>query len=92
MTFSIDAVVVEIKADFDPFGGMYTQVNFGVKLPVPAPPQSKQFPPQPRGTAYKHVLHVIIPKENWNDQFTMWSEYHIVVKDDGSLEVKRKTI
>ena len=92
MTFSIDVVVVEVKADFDPFGGMYTQVNFGVKLPVPSPPQTRQFPPQPKPTAYKHILHIMIPKEKWNGQFDMWGEYHIIVKDDGNVEIKRKTI
>jgi len=92
MSFSIDVVVVEVKADFAPFGSAYTQVNFAIKLPVPTPPQTRQFPPRPKPTAYKHILHVMIPKDKWNGQYDMWEEYRMVLKDDGDLEVKRKMV
>lgn len=90
MTFSIDAVVVEVKADFDMFGGAYTLVCLGYKLPVPMPPSQQQFPPKPKPTAYKHVLHLYIPKEKWTGQFNMWQDYHVIVHDDGKVEVKKK--
>jgi len=91
VTFSVDAVVVEVKANFDMFGDAYTQVCLGYKLPIPMPPSTPQFPPKPKPTAYKHVVQLFIPKEKWNGQFNMWEEYHVVVKDDGMVEVKKKT-
>ena len=93
MTYSIDLVVVEIKADFDPFGGEYTQVSFGYKLPIPAPPQlQKVFPPPPKPTYYKHSLHVYVPRERWTGQYTMWQEYHLIVKDNGEVQLKKKVL
>ena len=92
MTFSIDVVVTEIKADFDPQGGEYTQVCFGYKIPVPRPPELENvYPPAPKITHYKHAVHLIIPREKWDSQYTMWEECHLVVKDDGMIELKKKT-
>lgn len=91
LTYSIDVVVVEVKADFDPFGGEYTLVSFGYKLPIPLPPQvDKTFPSSPKPTYYKHGLHVFIPREKWTGQYNMWEEYHLIVKDNGEVELKKK--
>ena len=93
MTYSIDVIVTEIKADFDPWGGEYTFVSFGYKLPIPMPPTSGQpLPPKPKPVAYKHALHVIIPREKWTGQYTMWQEFHAIFKDNGEVELKKKTI
>jgi len=91
LAYSIDVVVVEVKADFDPYGGEYTLVSFGYKLPIPLPPQvDKIFPPPPKPIYYKHGLHVFIPREKWTGQYNMWEEYHLIVKDNGEVELKKK--
>jgi hypothetical protein len=91
MTYSMDVTVVEIKADFDPYGGEYTQVSFAFRLPVPRPPEiEKVYPPAPKPIVYKHALHLFIPKEQWTGQYTMWEEFHIIVRDDGTIELKKK--
>lgn len=91
MTFSIDLVVIEIKADFDPYGGEYTHVSLGYKLPIPRPPEiEKVYPPAPKPIAYKHALHIIIPREKWMGQYTMWQEFHAIFRDDGTIELKKK--
>jgi hypothetical protein len=93
LAYSIDVVVVEIKADFDPYGGEYTMVSFGYKLPIPLPPHvDKVFPPPPKPIYYKHGLHVFIPREKWTGQYNMWEEYHLIVKDDGVVELKKKEV
>ena len=82
--------VLEIKADFDPYGHEYVQVNLGYEIPVVTPPQvEKMYPPPPKPKMYKHALHVIIPKEKWNDQYHMWEEYTLIIKDNGELELKK---
>lgn len=92
MTYSIDVVIVEIKADFDPYGGEYSYVSFGYKMPIPLPPQmgEKTFPPQPKPIYYKHGLHIIIPRDKWTGQYNMWEEYHLIVKDNGEIDLKKK--
>jgi len=91
MTYSVDVVVVEIKADFDPYGGEYTQVSLGYRLPIPSPPEVERvYPPAPKPVFYKHALHLFIPRDRWVGQFTMWQEYHLILKDDGTVELKRK--
>lgn len=89
----MDVTVLEIKADFDPFGGEYTQVILATKIHVPMPPpQPNQYPPQPKPISYKHLMHLFIPKDQWVDQYQMWKDYHLIVKDDGTVEVKNKQI
>ena len=93
--YSIDVVVTEIKADFDPYGGEYTLVAFGYKLPIPLPPTpsgQKTFPPPPRPVFYKHATHIFIPREKWTGQYGMWEEYHLVVKDTGEVALKKKEV
>ena len=91
MTFSIDVVVIEVKADFDPVANMYTEISFGYRIPVPSPPQPPNtFPQQPKPLLYKHAIKIIIPRDQWCNQFNMWEEYHLIVKDDGSVELKKK--
>lgn len=91
MVYEQDAVVIEIKADFDPFGGEYTHISLGYKVPIPRPPEAERmYPPPPRPVMYKHILHVIIPREKWAGQYMMWQEFHIICKDNGEVEVKRK--
>lgn len=90
MTYSIDVVVVEIKADFDPYGGEYTLVSLGFKLPIPLPPQmDKMFPPPPKPIFYKHAMHLFVPRDKWTGQYDMWGEYHMIVKDNGETELKK---
>jgi len=89
MTYSIDVVVTEIKVDIEMLTGEGTVVVFGYRVPVPAPP----LPPgvlMPKQIAYKHALHLFIPKDRWVGQFGMWEEYHLIVSDDGVVELKKK--
>jgi len=90
--FSQDILVLEIKADFDMMGGEYTQVSLGFRVPVPMPPPEveRQYPPQPKPIFYKHALHVFIPRDRWEGQYTMWQEYHLITKPNGELELKKK--
>jgi hypothetical protein len=91
LVYEQDAVVIEIKADFDPFGGEYTHVSLGYKMPIPRPPEIERvYPPPPRPVMYKHILHVIIPREKWTGQYMMWQEFRVICKDNGEVEVKRK--
>ena len=91
MTFSIDIVVLEMKPDFDPFGGEYIAVSLGYRQSIPfAPPSGPISQPQPKQVAYKHALHLFIPKDDWKDQYSMFQEFHLIVHDDGSMELKRK--
>lgn len=93
MTYSVDVLVVEIKADFDPYGGEYTVVSLGFKLLIPLPPQmDRVFPPPPKPIFYKHAMHVFVPREKWTGQYGMWEEYHMIVKDNGETELKKKEI
>jgi hypothetical protein len=93
MGYSIDVVVTEIRADFDPWGGEYTHISLGYKLPIPMPPQTgPALPPRPKPVAYKHALHVIIPREKWTGQYTMWQEFHVVFKDNGEVQLKKKGV
>jgi len=95
MTYSIDVVVTEVIIDFDKYGGEYVKVALGYKLPSPFKPPIQHAPniiiPQPPVEVYyKHALHVLIPRDQWKEQFNMWREYHLIVKDDGSVELKPK--
>jgi len=90
MTFTISVIVIDITQDFDPQGNEYAKVVLGQKLPMPIPPDMpKVYPPPPKPIAYKHYMHVMIPKEKWTGQFTMWKEYDLIVNDDGSTELKK---
>jgi hypothetical protein len=90
MVYVVDAVVVGIVVDFDPYGGEYTKVNLGFKLPIPKPPGVEQvYPPPPKPIAYKHVAHIIIPREKWTGQYNMWQEFKVTVKDNGEVEIKK---
>jgi len=91
MTYSIDVVVTEVIVDFDPYGGEYVKVAFGYKLPVPfRPPKPSQPVPTPQVVAYKHALHLFIPKDQWKAQYNLWQEFHLIVRDDGNIELKPK--
>ncbi len=82
--------VIEIKLDLDPYGREYTQVSLGYEIPSITPPQvEKIFPPPPKPKMYKHALHIIIPKDHWIDQYHMWEEYTLAIKDNGELELKK---
>jgi hypothetical protein len=91
---SRDVIVLEIKADFDPMGGEYTQINLGFRIPIPVPmpppEMERQLPPQPKPVYYKHALHLFIPRDRWEGQYTMWEEYHLITKSNGELELKKK--
>lgn len=92
MVFEHDVVVTEIKADFDLYGGEYTHISLGYRVPIPMPPQPRPstLPPQPVPVMYKHALHIIIPRENWTGQYTMWQEFHVIVRDNGQVELTRR--
>ena len=87
---SINVVVTELKADFDPFGGEYVQVTLAFKLPIPfKPPRPQtQYPPVRQPVVYKHAIHVFIPRDKWTGQYTMWQEFHLIIRDDGAVELK----
>ncbi len=91
MTYSIDVTVTEIKADGDPAGNEYTQVCFAyrIALPMPPMPPTAQGVPMPKPIVYKHALHIFIPKEKWVNQFSQWENYHMIVQDDGRVELKK---
>jgi len=88
-TYSIDVVVINLKANFDSFGGEYVQVTLGYKVPIPFKPPNlqQQFPPR-QPVFYNAAIHVIIPKDKWTGQFNMWQVFHLIVKDDGTVELK----
>jgi hypothetical protein len=91
MTESIDVVVIQITPDWDPQGQAYTMVALGYEIPIPRPPQADaQYPPAPRPMMWRHALHVLIPREKWIGQFQMWQTFHLIIKDDGSVELKKK--
>ena len=90
MAFSMDVTVTEVKVDFDPWGGEYTQVSFAYRIPVPSPPAGVAvLGPAPKNVAYKHALHIFIPKDKWVGQYGMWEQYHLIIKDDGLVELKK---
>jgi hypothetical protein len=87
--FSTEVVVTEVKADFDPYGNEYTHISFGYKLPAPPLTEAqKAYPAPAKPVAYKHAIHVIIPRDKWAGQYTMWQEFHLTVKDNGEVELK----
>jgi hypothetical protein len=91
MPYVTDAVVVEITSDFDPFGGEYVKVSLGYRLPIPRPPGVETiYPPPPKPITYKHAIHIIIPKEKWVGQYTMWQSFKVTVEDDGRVEIRRE--
>lgn len=86
----MDVTVTEIKVDFDPWGGEYTHVSFAYRIPVPVPPpELVALGPQPKSIAYKHALHLMVPKDKWTGQYGMWDQFHLIVKDDGLIELKK---
>ena len=90
MGFEIEVIVTQIKADFDPYGGEYTQISLGYRLPVPTPPEiEKTYPPPPKPIVYKHALHIFVPREKWHGQYTMWQAFKLIVKDNGEIELKK---
>jgi hypothetical protein len=92
MVYEQDVVVTEIKADFDPYGGEYTHISLGYRLPIPMPPTSalQELPPRPQPIMYKHALHIMVPRENWTGQYTMWEQLHIRVEDDGEVRITKR--
>jgi len=87
----MDVVVIEISIDFDPFGGEYVKVSFGYRLPVPfRPPQPTIRVPNQQPIIYRIALRLFIPKEQWKAQYNLWQEYHLIVKDEGDVELKPK--
>jgi hypothetical protein len=93
MVFEHDVIVTEVKADFDPYGGEYTHISLGYRVPVPMPPetQPQTLPPRPQPIMYKHAIHVIIPREEWTGQYTMWQEFHVKVNENGNVQLLRRT-
>ena len=91
MPYVVNAIVVEITSDFDPLGGEYVKISLGYKLPMPRPPEvERTYPPPPKPTTYKHIAHIIIPREKWTGQYTMWQEFKLVIGDNGEVEIKRE--
>jgi len=88
MSFATESQVIEIKQDLDPFGGIYAQIVFGVKIPTPQPPKGI-YPPPPRTDLWKHVLHVFIPQESWNNQYNLWDRCRIKIESNGKLSVEK---
>ena len=64
----------------------------GYRVPVPMPPAAAVLGPQPKQIMYKHALHLIIPKDKWVGQYNMWEQYHLIVKDDGIMELKKAEV
>lgn len=92
MPFEHEVFVTEIRADFDPYGGEYTQVILGYRLPIPMPPMppaTQQLPPRPQPVMYKHAIYIIIPRENWVGQYTLWERCRVKVDDNGSVSVTK---
>lgn len=93
MPYKVEVTVVTVRADFDPWGGEYTYVEFAWKLPLPNPQGLTEQPvvlgAQPKNVAYKHVMHLIIPRENWVDQYHMWEKRTLLINDDGSIDFKK---
>jgi hypothetical protein len=91
MSYTVDVVVTEIKADFaPPTSAEFVQVSFGYRLPVPMPPQQPGQIQMGAPVLYKHAMHLFIPKQNCLSQFTMWENCTITVSDEGEVQVKKK--
>ena len=90
MTYSVDVVVTEIKADFAPTGAEFVQVSFGYRLPVPLPPQQPGQVQIGVPVFYKHAFHLFLPKQEWTAQFTMWETCTMTVSDDGHVEINKR--
>jgi len=93
MVYNVKIVVTEIKADFDPFGGEYTQVCFGYRVPIPRPPEAdRAYPPAPRQVMYKHAVHIFVPRDQWEGQYTMWAEYDMRLNEDGTFSIQKSPV
>jgi hypothetical protein len=86
--FKIRVVVIGFQPDHDPVTGEeYTQVNLGVKIPIPSPPREAIFPPPPKTMMWKHIIHLFVPTSKWVQQYSMWQEYDLEIKDNGEIEL-----
>lgn len=92
MTISIDVLVLEITVDTDGVGNQYSHIAFGHVVPQPIPPHIAQLPigqrPAPP-VLYKHDLHVMVPRDKWFGQYQQWDTWHLIIHDDGNLELKK---
>jgi len=92
MVYDQEVIVTEIKADFDPYGGEYTQITLAYRLPIPMPPRppsAQPLPPRPQPVMYKHATHIILPRESWTGQYTMWESLRLRVEDNGEVRISR---
>lgn len=90
MPVNIRGKVVGIGSDSDPYTGQeYTMVALAIESPIQRPPPNmlSGYPPVPRPTVYKHVLHIFIPIKEWRGQYDMWTEYDIVIEDSGEMRL-----
>jgi hypothetical protein len=92
MVFQIRVIVVNQTMDTDPFTGrIFYQIALGIKVPIPVekPPPGA---PQLVQSAWKHLLHVFVPRENWVNQYTMGQEFDLTVNDEGEVTLKRRPL
>lgn len=85
MTYSMVVTVTEMNPDFPPPHlnlEPYTRVVFAVQLPTISTPQLSSL-------AWKHIMQIFVPREKWDNQYKMWEKYHLTVRDDGSVELKK---
>ena len=90
MVVTIRARVVGLGSDSDPYTGQgYTSVSLAIESPIPRPPAqlANQYPPVPRPTVYKHVMHIFIPNSQWRNRYSMWAEYDIIIEDTGEMRL-----
>jgi hypothetical protein len=87
--FTLRVKVVGMQPDSDQFTGeQYTMIILAIQSLIPSPPAQATFPPMPKQMAWKHLLHIFIPHDKWNDQYRMWQDYDMIVKDTGEIELK----
>ncbi len=83
------AQVIGLNPDYDQFTGeRYTQVTFAREVPLPQPTPPPTGVPGQSATAWKYLLHLFIPNDNWSDQFKMWQKYSLTIKDTGEMALK----
>lgn len=84
-----DVTVIQIIPDLDPSNNL---VGYNVALAYKAPMNPKAWgAPDISRTFFKHLIHVIIPKEEWHDQYKMGTDYHAIVNDVGEVSCKKLT-
>lgn len=85
--------IIGMEPDFDQVSGdPYTKIVLATETRFPSPPPhlAQAGIPMPKGVAWKHILHLMIPNSKWHGQYQMWKEYELDIDETtGNLSLKR---